>query len=108
MLSERVGSSQIINYSLQPKATEIPTEPSFALHNGRITVGGCFPELVCLLDRLVLPLVCGRGKLTFCQCSFLLIWGCSNPFNPFLYDSNLASFLATQPIFGTFQRLHVC
>lgn len=36
-----MGSSQIINYSLQPKATEIPTEPSFASHNSRITVCVC-------------------------------------------------------------------
>lgn len=34
--------------------------------------------------------------------------GVFKPIQPLLYGSNLASFLATQPIFGTFQRLHVC
>lgn len=29
------GCSQIINYSLQPRATEIPAEHSSASHNGR-------------------------------------------------------------------------
>lgn len=32
-----VGSSQKIYYSLQPRATEIPTETSYTSHNSRIT-----------------------------------------------------------------------
>lgn len=57
-----MGSNQIINYSLQPRATEIPTETS---HNGRITEEDWF-----LPDRLVLPQgACGIGKFTVHQLS---------------------------------------
>lgn len=33
-----VGCSQLINYSLQPKATDVITEHSLASHNGRESV----------------------------------------------------------------------